>query len=217
MYLDYTGGDLFASCQSREHMGLLESGVLGNAHSTNPTSAASTELVERARASVLEFFTASPDKYVAIFTPNATSRSSANKTRLDQAAAIFEPDRRPISSAYSPRRLSYPNGDGGTAIWPGSTTSIRGRRSCPPPPEIDNQTSDARPTDDADPRRNPHCSHEKEPSKSTDPGTRDMIPVRSGPTDPHRRPLDDRLARGHPRTRLVRVHISPLRLKHEQQ
>jgi molybdenum cofactor sulfurtransferase len=38
----------------------------------NPTSAASTELVERARAYVLEFFKASPDEYVAIFTPNAT-------------------------------------------------------------------------------------------------------------------------------------------------
>ena len=31
-----------------------------------------TELVERARAAVLEFFRASPDEYVAIFTPNAT-------------------------------------------------------------------------------------------------------------------------------------------------
>ena len=31
-----------------------------------------TELVEQARAAVLEFFRASPDEYVAIFTPNAT-------------------------------------------------------------------------------------------------------------------------------------------------
>ena len=31
-----------------------------------------TELVERARAAVLEFFRASPEEYVAIFTPNAT-------------------------------------------------------------------------------------------------------------------------------------------------
>ena len=53
-------------------MRLLEAGVYGNPHSVNPTSAASTELVERARASVLRFFRASPEEYVAIFTPNAT-------------------------------------------------------------------------------------------------------------------------------------------------
>ncbi len=72
VYLDYTGGGLFAASQLHEHVRLLESTVFGNPHSINPTSAASTELAERARASVLEFFNASPDEYVAIFTPNAT-------------------------------------------------------------------------------------------------------------------------------------------------
>ena len=72
VYLDYTGGGLFASSQLHEHVRLLESTVFGNPHSINPTSAASTELAERARARVLEFFNASPDEYVAIFTPNAT-------------------------------------------------------------------------------------------------------------------------------------------------
>jgi molybdenum cofactor sulfurtransferase len=72
VYLDYTGGGLYADCQLREHLQLLRDHVLGNPHSINPTSAASTELVERARAYVLEFFAASPDEYVAIFTPNAT-------------------------------------------------------------------------------------------------------------------------------------------------
>ena len=72
VYLDYTGGGLFASSQLREHMELMERNVLGNPHSINPTSLASTELVERARARVLEFFRASPQEYVAIFTPNAT-------------------------------------------------------------------------------------------------------------------------------------------------
>ena len=72
VYLDYTGGGLYAESQLREHMRLLERGVFGNPHSINPTSAASTELVERARTSVLEFFNASPEEYVAIFTPNAT-------------------------------------------------------------------------------------------------------------------------------------------------
>jgi selenocysteine lyase/cysteine desulfurase len=46
--------------------------VFGNPHSENPTSAATTELVESARGAVLAFFHASPDEYAAIFTPNAT-------------------------------------------------------------------------------------------------------------------------------------------------
>ncbi len=72
VYLDYTGGGLFAVSQMHEHVRLLESTVFGNPHSVNPTSAASTELAEHARAYVLEFFNASPDDYVAVFTPNAT-------------------------------------------------------------------------------------------------------------------------------------------------
>jgi selenocysteine lyase/cysteine desulfurase len=72
VYLDYTGGGLFGSSQLREHVRLLESDVFGNPHSSNPTSATSTRLVESARAYVLEFFNASSDEYVAIFTPNAT-------------------------------------------------------------------------------------------------------------------------------------------------
>ena len=70
VYLDYTGGGLFASSQLADHMELLESSVLGNPHSINPTSAASSELVERARGYVLDFFAASAEDYVAIFTPN---------------------------------------------------------------------------------------------------------------------------------------------------
>jgi molybdenum cofactor sulfurtransferase len=46
--------------------------VFGNPHSANPTSAAATELVDRARAAVLRFFNAPEEEYVAIFTPNAT-------------------------------------------------------------------------------------------------------------------------------------------------
>jgi len=53
-------------------MELLRRRVFGNPHSQNPTSAAMTELVESARAAVLAFFHASPDEYVAVFTPNAT-------------------------------------------------------------------------------------------------------------------------------------------------
>ena len=72
VYLDYTGAGLYAQSQLTEHLALLRDSVFGNPHSVNPTSAATTELVEQARASVLGFFGASPDEYVAVFTPNAT-------------------------------------------------------------------------------------------------------------------------------------------------
>jgi selenocysteine lyase/cysteine desulfurase len=72
VYLDYTGAGLYADSQLTEHVELLRSGVFGNPHSLNPTSAAATELVEQAREAVLGFFRASSDEYLAIFTPNAT-------------------------------------------------------------------------------------------------------------------------------------------------
>jgi molybdenum cofactor sulfurtransferase len=52
IYLDYTGGGLYADSQIRAHMDLLTQNVFGNPHSTNPTSLAMTHLVERARAYV---------------------------------------------------------------------------------------------------------------------------------------------------------------------
>jgi molybdenum cofactor sulfurtransferase len=72
VYLDYTGAGLYADSQLAEHLELLSTNVFGNPHSLNPTSAAMTQLVEHARAAVLDFFGAGPDEYVAIFTPNAT-------------------------------------------------------------------------------------------------------------------------------------------------
>jgi selenocysteine lyase/cysteine desulfurase len=71
-YLDYTGAGLYADVQLTEHVELLRKHVYGNPHSVNPTSAVMTELVEQAREAVLDFFHASSDEYVAIFTPNAT-------------------------------------------------------------------------------------------------------------------------------------------------
>ncbi len=72
IYLDYTGGSLYADRQLREHMALLRDNVYGNPHSLNPTSLAMTHLVEHARAYALEYFNASPDEYEAIFTLNAS-------------------------------------------------------------------------------------------------------------------------------------------------
>lgn len=72
VYLDYTGGSLYAVSQLRQHIEQLGENVFGNPHSNNPTSQAMTQRVEHARAYVLEYFNASPDDYFAIFTPNAT-------------------------------------------------------------------------------------------------------------------------------------------------
>ncbi|MFN8380119.1 MAG: aminotransferase class V-fold PLP-dependent enzyme [Anaerolineae bacterium] len=72
VYLDYTGGSLYADGQLHDHMALLQRGVFGNPHSSNPTSRAATELDEHAREYVLRYFNASPEEYVAIFTLNAS-------------------------------------------------------------------------------------------------------------------------------------------------
>ncbi|MEV6397153.1 aminotransferase class V-fold PLP-dependent enzyme [Streptomyces sp. NPDC051907] len=72
IYLDHTGAGLPARRQLAEHAGRLTSDAYGNPHSLNPTSTASGELVERARAAVLRHFNADPAEYAAVFTPNAT-------------------------------------------------------------------------------------------------------------------------------------------------
>ncbi len=72
VYLDYTGGGLYAESQLRAHMEQLGEHVFGNPHSINPASLAATELVERARHAVLRYFNASPAEYSVIFTPNAS-------------------------------------------------------------------------------------------------------------------------------------------------
>ena len=44
VYLDYTGGGLYAASQVRQHADLLTSNVFGNPHSVNPSSLAMTAL-----------------------------------------------------------------------------------------------------------------------------------------------------------------------------
>jgi len=73
VYLDYTGGAPYPESLLRRHFEFLRGSVLGNPHSHNPTSAASTRLVEDARRSVLRFFQASSDEYEVIFTANASA------------------------------------------------------------------------------------------------------------------------------------------------
>ncbi len=71
-YLDYTGGGLYAQSQLDRHQGLLSQGIYGNPHSHNPTSLAATELVDSARAAVLDYFNADPALYDVVFTANAS-------------------------------------------------------------------------------------------------------------------------------------------------
>jgi selenocysteine lyase/cysteine desulfurase len=72
VYLDYTGGGLYAESQLRAHLDLLAKNVFGNPHSSNPTSQAATDLVESARRCILRYFNTSPDEYAVIFTLNAS-------------------------------------------------------------------------------------------------------------------------------------------------
>ena len=50
IYLDYTDGGLYADSQILEHTDILRNRVFGNPHSTEPTSEATTELIERGEA-----------------------------------------------------------------------------------------------------------------------------------------------------------------------
>lgn len=71
IYLDYTGGNLIPVSLIRRHHELLENNVLGNPHSTNPTSQLAGRLVDEARAKVLDYFNA--HDYLCIFTQNASA------------------------------------------------------------------------------------------------------------------------------------------------
>ncbi|NOT05236.1 MAG: aminotransferase class V-fold PLP-dependent enzyme [Anaerolineales bacterium] len=73
IYLDYTGGGIYAESQIEKHHQLLHEHVFGNPHSSNPTSLVATEFVEGAREYVLKFFNADPNEYLAIFTSNASA------------------------------------------------------------------------------------------------------------------------------------------------
>jgi hypothetical protein len=72
IYLDYTGGGLYAAAQVRAHAEQLLTRVYGNPHSSNPTSLRASELVERCRVHVLRYFNAPPDDYAVIFVNNAS-------------------------------------------------------------------------------------------------------------------------------------------------
>ncbi|MCH2224752.1 MAG: aminotransferase class V-fold PLP-dependent enzyme [Crocinitomicaceae bacterium] len=71
VYLDYTGGNLYAESQLRHHFELLREHTFGNPHSANPSSKFSTRLIKNARRKIIEFFNA--DDYYCVFTANASA------------------------------------------------------------------------------------------------------------------------------------------------
>lgn len=73
VYLDYTGGSLFAESQLEKHFALLRSCVFGNPHSASPASVKMTEHVERTRRQILSYFRTRPEDYVLVFTQNASA------------------------------------------------------------------------------------------------------------------------------------------------
>jgi selenocysteine lyase/cysteine desulfurase len=72
VYLDFTGGGLYAESQIRAHQQLLAGHVFGNPHSSNQSSQVATRLIESAHQTVLQFFNADPAEYTVIFTQNAS-------------------------------------------------------------------------------------------------------------------------------------------------
>ena len=72
VYFDYTGGNLYPESLIDQHYDYLKNKVLGNPHSTNPTSQLSSQKVEEARNKVLTYFNAQDD-YFCVFTANASA------------------------------------------------------------------------------------------------------------------------------------------------
>lgn len=72
VYLDYTGGGLYAEKQLDDHHKLLKEQVFGNPHSLNPSSSAATELVEQCREDILKYFGTNSGDYEVVFTQNAS-------------------------------------------------------------------------------------------------------------------------------------------------
>ena len=85
VYLDYTGGGLYAESQLRDHMALLNEHVYGNPHSKNLTSMAMTIWSSDAREYCPALFQRRPRRiHLAIFTQNATGA-----LKLDRRVVSF--------------------------------------------------------------------------------------------------------------------------------
>ena len=66
-YLDFTGSGLYTNSQLAAAARELGSVVMGNPHSTNPSSMLSTAELQRARERVLQWLSADPEEYAVVF------------------------------------------------------------------------------------------------------------------------------------------------------
>ncbi|KAF5318353.1 hypothetical protein D9611_014230 [Ephemerocybe angulata] len=71
-YVDYMGGSLYPESIVERHTSFLKEAVLGNTHSINNSSRASSKHADEAREAVLSFFDAPSDVYTVVFTANAS-------------------------------------------------------------------------------------------------------------------------------------------------
>ena len=71
-YLDYTGAALYPESLVRDDATRLMDEVLGNPHSENGPSRASSDGIANARAALLDFLHADAGEYAVILTPNTT-------------------------------------------------------------------------------------------------------------------------------------------------
>ena len=71
-YLDYTGAALYPESLVRDDTARLMENVLGNPHSENGPSRASSDGIAAARAALLDFLHADADEYAVILTANTT-------------------------------------------------------------------------------------------------------------------------------------------------
>lgn len=72
-YLDYAGSALYGDSQLRAHQELLRDGIYGNPHSDSRPSRASTDLIDLARRSVLQFLDADESTHDVCFTANTSA------------------------------------------------------------------------------------------------------------------------------------------------
>ena len=72
VYIDFTGGGLYAQKQVTEHAAQLAGNLYGNPHSSNPTSMRATKITESAREYVLGYLNTDRNEYICIFTANAS-------------------------------------------------------------------------------------------------------------------------------------------------
>jgi selenocysteine lyase/cysteine desulfurase len=73
VYVDYTGSALYGESQVRALNDLLRQGVFGNPHSESMSSRASSEVIENARTTLLQFLDVDASTHDVCFTANTTA------------------------------------------------------------------------------------------------------------------------------------------------